>query len=48
MGTTVRVRGGKRDVQDGPYADTKEQPGGYIVLEVCAVRPIVTTQIGAS
>lgn len=34
MGTTIRVRDGKRDVQDGPYADTKEQLGGYIILEL--------------
>jgi hypothetical protein len=32
--TTVRLRDGKREVQDGPYADTKEQLGGYCVLEV--------------
>jgi hypothetical protein len=32
-GTVVRVRGGDRQVQDGPYADTKEQLGGFIVLE---------------
>jgi hypothetical protein len=32
--TTVRLKGGKRHVQDGPYADTKEQLGGYIVLEL--------------
>jgi hypothetical protein len=32
--TTVRVQGGKRHVQDGPYADTKEQLGGNIVLEL--------------
>jgi hypothetical protein len=32
--TTLRVRGGERQVQDGPYADTKEQLGGFIVLEV--------------
>jgi hypothetical protein len=25
---------GKRVVQDGPYADTKEQLGGYFVIEV--------------
>ena len=29
-GTTVRFRDGKRLVQDGPFADTKEQLGGYI------------------
>jgi hypothetical protein len=34
MGTTVRVRDGQRQVQDGPYADTKEQLGGYVILEL--------------
>jgi hypothetical protein len=33
-GTTVRIKEGKRGVQDGPYADTKEQLGGFIVLEL--------------
>ena len=32
--TTVRVRDGGRDVQDGPYADTKEHLGGYYVIDV--------------
>src|SRR5262245_12800506 len=32
--TTVRLRDGKRHVQDGPYADTKEQLGGFIILEL--------------
>jgi len=32
--TTVRVEGGKRLVQDGPVAATKEQLGGYVVIEV--------------
>ena len=32
--TTVRVRDGKRLVQDGPYADTKEQLGGYLLIDV--------------
>jgi hypothetical protein len=32
--TTVRVRGGQRQVQDGPYADTKEQLGGFIIFEL--------------
>jgi hypothetical protein len=31
--TTVRVRGGERLLTDGPYAETKEQLGGYYVLE---------------
>jgi hypothetical protein len=33
-GTTVRLREGKRRVQDGPFADTKEQLAGIIVLEL--------------
>jgi hypothetical protein len=32
--TTLRLRDGKRVVQDGPYADAKEQLGGYFVIEV--------------
>jgi hypothetical protein len=32
--TTLSVRDGKLRVQDGPYADTKEQIGGTFVLEV--------------
>lgn len=32
--TTVRVRDGRRQVQDGPYAETKEQLGGYFVIDV--------------
>jgi hypothetical protein len=31
--TTLRLRDGKRHVQDGPYADTKEQLGGFFVIE---------------
>ena len=33
-GTTVRLKDGDRHVQDGPYADTKEQLGGYILVEL--------------
>ncbi len=32
--TTVRIQDGHRSVQDGPYADTKEQLGGYILIDV--------------
>ncbi len=32
--TTVRVRDGKRQIQDGPYAGTKEQLGGFTLLEL--------------
>ena len=31
--TTVRVRDGKVAVTDGPFAETKEQLGGYYVIE---------------
>ena len=31
--TTVQVRGGKRLVTDGPFAETKEQLGGYFLVE---------------
>jgi hypothetical protein len=34
IATTVRVAGGKTNVIDGPYADTKEQLGGYYLIEV--------------
>jgi hypothetical protein len=30
---TVRMRGGRVDVTDGPYAETKEQIGGILILE---------------
>ena len=30
----LRVRDGKRVVEDGPFAETKEQLGGYFVIEV--------------
>ena len=32
--TTVRVVNGKTQVQDGPYADSKEQLGGYYLIDV--------------
>jgi hypothetical protein len=32
--TTVRVANGKPQVLDGPYADTKEQFGGYYIIDV--------------
>jgi hypothetical protein len=31
--STLRVRNGKRVVTDGPFADTKEQLGGYYLVE---------------
>jgi hypothetical protein len=32
--TTVRAADGKTRVLDGPYADTREQLGGYYLIEV--------------
>ncbi|MCU0869669.1 MAG: YciI family protein [Burkholderiales bacterium] len=32
--TTVRVQDGVRHVQDGPFADTKELVGGFIIIDV--------------
>ncbi|MEO6061234.1 MAG: YciI family protein [Thermoflexales bacterium] len=31
--TTVRVRDGKRAITDGPFAETKEQLGGFYIIE---------------
>jgi len=32
--TTIRVRDGKTKTTDGPFAETKEQLGGYYVIDV--------------
>jgi hypothetical protein len=31
--TSVRTNGGKTSVVDGPFAETKEQLGGYILID---------------
>ena len=31
--TSVRVRGGRRELTDGPFAETREQLGGYFLIE---------------
>ena len=33
MATSVRVREGKQLVTDGPFAETREQLGGYFLIE---------------
>ncbi len=33
MATTLRVREGKRLVTDGPFAETREQLGGYYLVD---------------
>jgi hypothetical protein len=31
--TTVRIRNGKTQITDGPFAETREQLGGYYLIE---------------
>lgn len=33
-GTTIRVEDGRRYVQDGPFAEAKDQLGGFVILEL--------------
>ena len=33
-GTTIRLKDGRRLIQDGPYANTKEQLAGFSILEL--------------
>ena len=37
MAASVRVRNGKTEVLDGPYAETKEQFGGYYIIEAADI-----------
>ncbi len=32
--TSVRMRDGKRQITDGPFAETTEQLGGYYIIDV--------------
>lgn len=34
VSTTIRVENGSRHVVDGPFADTKEILGGYVIVDV--------------
>jgi hypothetical protein len=34
---TVRIRGGKTTTTDGPFAETKEQLGGYYLIEAATI-----------
>lgn len=33
-GTTIRVKDGRRYVQDGPFAEAKDQLGGFVILDL--------------
>ena len=35
--TTIRVRNGKLSMTDGPFAETKEQLGGFLLIEARAI-----------
>jgi hypothetical protein len=35
--TTVRIRDGRRVVQDGPFAETKEMAAGYVIIDVASL-----------
>jgi hypothetical protein len=39
--TVVRVRDGKRHVTDGPFAETKEQLGGYILIDAADLDEVI-------
>jgi hypothetical protein len=39
--TSVRIRDGKTDVIDGPYADTKEKLAGYFMIDVAGTEEAV-------
>ena len=39
--TSIRIRDGKTDVIDGPYADTKEKLAGYFMIDVGSVEEAV-------
>jgi hypothetical protein len=34
MATSIRIRAGKRQITDGPFAETTEQLGGYYIVDV--------------
>ncbi len=34
MATSIRIRDGRRQITDGPFAETTEQLGGYYIIEV--------------
>ena len=40
-GTTIRIRERKRVVQDGPYADSKEQLGGFTIVEAASLDAVL-------
>jgi hypothetical protein len=44
--TTIKIRDGRLIITDGPYAETKEQIGGYDVLECASLDEAVRLAVG--
>jgi hypothetical protein len=44
--TTVRVKQGKRLVTDGPFAETREQLGGYTIIEAANLDEAIAITAG--
>ncbi len=42
--TTIRIRNGKTSTTDGPFAETKEQLGGYYLIEAAYQRALALTK----
>jgi len=40
--TTVRTSGGKKTVHDGPFAEAKEQLGGFYIIEAASLDEAIT------
>lgn len=45
MATSVKVRAGKRLVTDGPFAETREQLGGYFLIEAKDLDEAITVAV---
>ena len=45
MATSVKVRDGKRLVTDGPFAETREQLGGYFLIEAKDLDEAITVAV---
>ena len=43
--TTVRMRNGKPVTTDGPFAETKEQLGGYTIVEVASLAEAIAIAV---
>lgn len=40
--TTLRIKGGKAETMDGPFAETREHLGGYYVIDVADLDAALT------